>query len=55
MANPGKEDSTGVTGPQTPKNAQAGEIEANVEEQGGGPVGVDVPRNPDDEGTPSQE
>jgi hypothetical protein len=55
MADRGKEDTTGVTGPQTPKNPRAGEIEENVEERGGGPVGVTVPRKPDDEGKPSQE
>ena len=55
MADGGKEDTTGVTGPQTAKNPQAGEIEENVEEQGGGPVGVTVPRKPDTDGKPDQD
>jgi hypothetical protein len=55
MADGGKDDTTGVTGPQTPRNPEAGEIEENVEEQGGGPVGVTVPQKPDDEGKPSQQ
>ena len=51
-----KDDPTGVTGPQTPKNPNAGEIEENVKEKGGGPVGVEVPEGsePDDEGKPVQ-
>jgi hypothetical protein len=51
------EDTTGVTGPQTARNPQAGEIEENVEEHGGGPAGVTVPEGwePDDEGKPKQE
>lgn len=57
MAERGREDSTGVTGPQTPRNPQADEIEENVEEEGGGPEGVSVPQGwkPDDEGKPKQE
>ena len=49
-----EDDRTGVTGPQTPRNPNAGEIEENVVEKGGGPVGVDVPQGwePDDEGKP---
>ena len=48
---PTKDDRTGVTGPQTPRNPNAGEIEENVEEKGGGPVGVEIPqgREPDGE------
>jgi hypothetical protein len=55
MADPGKDDPTGVTGPQTPKNPNADEIDENVEERGGGPVGVEVPQKQDDAGKPSQE
>jgi len=47
-------DRTGVTGPQTPRNPNAGDIEQNVKEKGGGPTGVDIPQGaePDDEATP---
>ncbi len=50
-------DATGVTGPQTPRNPNAGEIEENVEEKGGGPVGVEVPHGwePDDAGNPVEQ
>lgn len=55
MAEQAKDDPTGVTGPQTPKNPNAAEIEENVKETGGGPVGVKVPEDgePDDEVKPA--
>ena len=51
-----KQDSTGVTGPQTPRNPAAPDIEENVEEKGGGPEGVAVPEGwkPDAEGKPEE-
>ena len=54
MAEQQKDESTGVTGPQAPRNPEADEIEENVDESGGGPEGVDVPQGwtPDDEGKP---
>jgi hypothetical protein len=52
VAQHGNEESTGVKGPQTPKNPEADEIEENVDEKGGGPEGVAVPQGgtPDEEG-----
>jgi hypothetical protein len=57
MGEQAKAETSGVTGPQTPRNPNAGEIEENVEEKGGGPVGVEIPpgREPDDEGKPTQD
>jgi hypothetical protein len=52
MAESGREEASGVEGPQTPRNPESEEIEEGVDEKGGGPEGVAVPQGwePDEEG-----